>query len=189
MQLINALLGSFFNKKEGSIEIKNKKEIYSYSEKIRAAAAMELIDMALKIKLGNALVSRICAGEGIAADFWALGRIGARHLLYGSLAYVVPREICEKWVLKLIQSRLPADEKLSFLIGQLARKTEHREINVSADLANKALLRFSEGAHQERLSDLLLKENFLTQGEQEQIFGDKLPAGLLLELDIASTSR
>ncbi len=178
LQLASDLIASLFNKKSGRIDIKSKAELYPYSERIRAFAALELIDNPLKLRLGNAIIARLKAGEGISADYWALGRLGARHLLYGSLVNVITRDQCQQWVEQLLAAALPTDEQLAFLLGQLARKTEHREVNLSRDCIDKILKRFVGSANVERLEQLLLQENFLTQSEQEQAFGDRLPSGL-----------
>ncbi len=179
-QLASDLVASLLPKKIDKFELKSKAEGYAYSEKIRALAAFELLEIPLKIRLGNALVHRIMAGEGSVVDFWALGRIGARQLLYGSLANVVPTEQCQKWIEQLLQAPIKHDAQFAFLCGQLARKTEHREINVSAHVVDLVLKHFADISHIERLQELLLKENHLTQSEQEQAFGEGLPAGLML---------
>lgn len=175
------LMASFFSKR-GKIEIKSKADLYPYSEKVRALGAMELLDVATKVRIGNALADRIAAGEGIAADYWSLGRIGARHLVYGSIANVVPRDVTEQWVIKILDIPCKDIGHLALLMEQLARKTEHRELNLSSGCVEAILQKFEGTAHHERMSELLLKEISLTQSEQEMVFGDNLPLGLTLEV-------
>jgi len=183
MQIASDLMSSILSKRSGKIEVKTKGEIYPYSEKIRALGALELLDNPTKIRLGNALIQRIQSDEGIPADYWALGRIGARHLLYGSIVNVIPHDICEHWIDKLLDKNTLSgeDEKRHvFLIEQLARKTEHREINVSMRCVEKIVEKFKNSEQIARLEAVLRKENALTQTEQEYVFGDQLPAGLFL---------
>ncbi len=79
----------------------------------------------------------------------------------------------------LVHQPLPENrEQMLFLLSQLARKTDHRELNLSDVQLNKILSVYPD----EHLKDCLLKERALTQSEQEQVFGDRLPAGLVLEL-------
>jgi molecular chaperone DnaK (HSP70) len=181
MQLISDILVETFNKKNGQVELKSKGDIYAYSEKIRAVASMELLDLATKIKVGNALAARIANGNAIDADFWALGRIGARHLLYGSLVNVVPSDTCSDWVQSVLKATACDEEQILFTLGQLARKTEHREINLSQKMIDQITERFSDNVHSDRLKIVLTKESPLTLSEQERAFGDRLPSGLLLE--------
>lgn len=180
-QIASDLLATLFSRRTGKLEVITKAEAYSYSEKIRTLASFEWLEVATKIRIGNALVERIESGLASAADYWALGRIGARHLIYGSLIYVVPREICESWIDRILKVSCKEEEHRLFLLEQLARKTEHRELNVGSGHVKAILEQYVDYPHHGRLSDLLTQEQRLTQKEQEVLFGEQLPAGLLLE--------
>lgn len=181
-QLASEMMASLFSKRSGKIEKVNKAELYAYSEKLRALASMELLETAAKIRLGDALVDRMRSETAIAADYWALGRIGARHLLYGSIVNVIPTRVCEGWIDKILDIPCKDEENLIFTMEQLARKTEHRELNLTSGILEKILKKFEGSVHAKRLEELLLKECRLTQSEQEMMFGERLPAGLLLEV-------
>jgi len=160
--------------KRGKITFKNSQEAYLYTEKIRALAAMEHLDISVKKRLGEALVERIVAGDGSDAEFWALGRIGARQLLYGSLTHVVPKEVCVGWIDRLIDLK---DDRLPTLFAQLARKTDQREINIPRDVIDRIEGRLG-GC--DRLKELLEVAQELTVEEQGALLGDELPNGLVL---------
>lgn len=180
MQIASDLIGPIFDKKTGRIEVKRKGDLYLYSEKIRALAALERLDLPFKMRLGEALVGRLLHHSPSSYDYWALGRIGARHLLYGSAGQVVPKEMVANWIEQLLlEPPLPENQDaMLFLLRQLARKTDHRELNLSEAIIQKILDAYPH-AH---LRDSLLEEKGLTQSEQEQVFGDQLPVGLLLEI-------
>jgi molecular chaperone DnaK (HSP70) len=180
MQLASELVEGVLDKKIGKIDGKRKSNLYIYSEKIRALASFERLDLPLKIRLGNALVDRLLHQTPANYDYWALGRLGARHLVYGSAGQVVPKDVCTKWIEKLLAHQPSAEnqESMIFLLRQLARKTDHRELNLSEAIIQKIL-----AAHpHDHLKQWLLEEHTLTEKEQEQVFGDQLPAGLVLEL-------
>jgi len=158
---------------KGKIHIKSKRDLYPYSEKIRALAAFEYLDVGTKIKLGNAVVQKINSGKGADADYWALGRIGARQLLYGAVVDVVAKETCERWVRALLESQHTDLKKLEFLFGQLARETECREVNLDLDIVKDVKKRFPT-------LDLSFKS--LKMVDQSQLYGDQLPAGLMVDL-------
>ena len=170
MQLASELSGDIFDKKTGKIERKRKGDLYPYSEKIRALASFERLDLPLKIRLGDALVERILKDSPAHYDYWALGRIGARHLLYGSAGQVIPKEVCTKWVEKLLTHQPTSEnrESMMLLLKQLARKTDHRELNLSPATVQKIL----EAFPQDHLNEWLLEEKAMTLTEQEQLFGD-----------------
>ena len=65
-----------------------------------------------------------------------------------------------------------------FLLRQLARKTDHRELNFSESIIQKILVAY---LHTD-LKNWLLEEKELAQSKQEQVFRDQLLAGLVLEI-------
>lgn len=178
MQVAGELMTDLFDKKTAKIETRKKGESYAYSEKIRALAALERIDLPLKIRLGEALVNRIEKGEAGDFDLWALGRIAARHLFYGSAAQVVPKDTCAKWMEKLLNVHALDREPGLFMLGQMARKTDHRELILSDAVIQKLLEKYPDA----QLKSRVLEEWSLSEKEQEQVFGETLPSGLVLEL-------
>lgn len=180
-QIANEIIPLILNKKSNRIEFSGKGELYSFSEKIRLLGALELIDSNIKSKVGAALVERIISGEASQAEYWALARIGARHLVYGSMVNVIPSAIAASWVEKLLQAKNADQNQLLFVLAQLARKTDQRELNLPAEVISRVLKAYPEDP---RLNTLLLQQNALTQQEQEQLFGDRLPVGLSLNHEI-----
>lgn len=178
-QLANELIASLLPNKSSSIYLKHKSDHYPYSEQIRALGAFESIDVSQKIKIGKALLARIVDGSALPADYWALGRIGARHLFSGSSAHVIPSKEIAAWIKILLQ--LPLNEQLASLMAQLARKTDQREINLPAPLIEEILKAFSNTPHFKSIKQVLEQSEGFTLLEQEQIYGEKLPAGLILE--------
>jgi len=180
VQLLSDVIGTVVDKTTGKIDIKRKGDLYLYSEKVRALAALERLELPFKIRLGEALVDRLLHHSPTMADYWALGRVGARHLMHGSLGQVVPKEVVVRWLDRLLphQPSPENQESMRFLLRQLARKTGHRELNLPDVMIQKILAAYPH----EALKEGLLQERGLTQNEQEQIFGDQLPAGLVLVL-------
>jgi molecular chaperone DnaK (HSP70) len=159
-------------------QCKLKKKGYSYAEHLRALASLELAEVPLKIKLGNDLIKKITEGKGEPCDYWALGRIGARQLFYGSAANVIPRGVCETWIKNLLQTTKAAHPQLSFTFAMLARKTDCPEIDLSAQLQEQLAPLLAEN------QALILHERDLSHEEQERFFGDSLPPGLQLHHSI-----
>lgn len=145
----------------------------SYEEKLRAFSAFERVDPSLKVKIGNALLERLHSP----AEFWALGRLGARVLLRGSEIQVVPATVVEGWVEKLLRKTEISSAQKVLILGQWGRKTSQREINLSPSTVHKILEAYPQ---EMRLKEIVLEGVTLSQNEQEQIFGEKLPLGLSL---------
>lgn len=177
-QLASEWITDLFDKKTRQIAEKRKNEAYAYAEKIRALGSFERLDIPLKARIGDSLVHRLCQAEWTAAEVWALGRIGARQPLYASAGQVIPRDTCERWI-KTLLSKVSVDHPLApLLFGELARKTAHRELNIHKQLIDAILARYSN----EQLAHCLHEGGAWTKTESEQLWGDQLPPGLILEL-------
>jgi molecular chaperone DnaK (HSP70) len=175
MQIATEIFPLVLDKKTGKLGGKHKNELYAYSERIRALAALERIDVSMKIRLGHALVERISQSQGASHEFWALSRIGARHLLHASIGAVIPKDIVVSWIEKLLNSAPTQKENLQFVLTQFARKTDHREINLPDNLIKKIVHAFPS-------IQSSLKETQISHADQNKIFGDHLPMGLTLKL-------
>jgi len=168
--------------KNGKIEIKSTADLYHYSEKIRAFASFEFIDVHLKIKIAQAILERFDKKIETDADYFALGRIGSRHLVYATYICLVPLKTAIHWIEKLLLFKNLDASKLAFLLGQLGRKTDFAEFNIPSDLVEKILKRFCGSDELEMLTKRLTTLNSLSEIEQSHIFGESLPFGLKLEI-------
>lgn len=177
-QIAHEMLATLLPNKSTKIILNNKSALYPYSEKMRALASFELLEIPQKIRIGQALLSRILAGEAIPSDYWSLGRIGARHLVYGSAANIIPQEQCGAWIKALL--KMAPTELLMQLFAQLARKTDQREFSLPQAMVDDVISLFVHTSHHERFQELLSHSTHLTAKEQEHVFGDHLPAGLIL---------
>ena len=162
---------------------KQKLKGYPYAEWLRALAAMELVENASKVKLGGQLLNKIVSGKGEACDYWAIGRLGARQLFHGSAANVISKEVCETWIQALLKAPAATNPHLSFALAMMARKTGHAALDVSTQLVER-LAPHLEGLHLEGSLDLLNHQRELTLSEQERFFGDSLPPGLSLKIEL-----
>jgi hypothetical protein len=176
LQLSSKILSRIFDKKKKKFILNSKKNNYFFEQNLRALAALEFLDISLKKDLGNALVSLILSGEVSHGECWALARLGARHLLYGGISYVVPPSVCEKWLKDLCSiDNLPRNFK--FMLTMMLKRSEHREHNISSEV--KKMVEdsfFSEG-----LSSTLDSQEYSFE-QQKEILGDEIPCGLTLSL-------
>ena len=180
MQLARDIIPTVMEPKSRLLRDTEKINAYEYAEKIRVLGSMELLEKEVKERLGDALVARILSGKAMPCDYWTLARIGARHLVYGSVGSVVSRNTCSRWVERLISSSCGNSDQLFFVFWQLARKIDQRELNLSESLIKKITERFSSPEERSRFMALVNGEAVLTKQEEEQIFGDQLPSGLSL---------
>lgn len=179
MQIANTLAPPLLNSKQSGVDIKQKKgDQYLKSERVRTLGSLELIDVALKRKIGELLLDKICKGQAGTAEFWALGRIGARHLAYGSVISMIPKDICSMWVDQLLLLPQGAEDELLATFGLIARKSDVREFQLPQSQIDAILYRFKDHPQRDRLQEILCENVVLTSGEKDAIFGDHLPPGL-----------
>lgn len=180
VQIAQDLVSTLLPKKGLEFELKGSSAAYQFVEKIRALAAMELIEQPLKTRIGQALLQRIQTKKALPVDYWALGRIAARQLLQGSIAHVISKDVCGDWLKKIVEmTHLPEDQE-AFLYTQMARLTDYREINVSKDITTKILEKTTRFPQREHIKELLTTVISLSRKEEEEVFGESLPPGLSL---------
>lgn len=140
------------------------------SERLRALASFERLQLQMKERLGDELVAKVVSKTAGPVEYWALGRIGARHLLYGSVGHVVPRLICAGWVEKLLAKG--EDVRVAYLLTQLGRRVDQRELNLPSSLIEAVLRRYDLKPLRELVA--------ASREEEEERLGDLLPCGLEL---------
>ena len=145
-----------------------------------AAANMEKLSVKDKVKAGKALMDEIDGKKFRHQLFWALSRIGARELLYGSQDRVVPPDVVSKWIKAVIAKNWPDDKHVGMALGQLARLTGDRARDIDSSLTAQIILWMAQkeglGHHIRHLKEVVPLET----AEESAIFGDSLPSGLVL---------
>jgi hypothetical protein len=134
-----------------------------------------------KVALGRLLLESIRNIKPKPQELWAISRLGARVPFYGPLDRVIPTKEVAGWLENLLSSGLQPSAELGQAIVQLARRTGDRERDLPQQDLERALHWL------ERLSDAqrFIKplRNVLPaidEREQSWIFGESLPAGLVL---------
>lgn len=154
----------------------------------RAAASCERLEVKKKIDLGEALIAQL-EKKRTEYALWALGRIGARMPLYGSIDNAVPPAVAQRWLARLMAlvpaETAPPEER--YQIGQaaaeLGRLTGDRVRDVwEADRRKLAtwLTTTVDGTEGEHLSRIVTEVVPREEREERFAFGDTLPAGLSL---------
>lgn len=146
-----------------------------------ALANFEYLPAASKVELGRLVLERIKKGKPKAQELWALGRLGARIPFYGPLDQVIAHEEASVWLRSILSLPLETTDALARTLVHLARRTGDR----ARDLAPQDLDRLSSWLGQmgqaQRYRELLMHpEAVLFSQEEEWIFGEALPAGLIV---------
>ncbi len=145
-------------------------------------ANLERIPSKGKEELGDLLLEKIKKGKSRPQEFWALGRLGARIPFYGPLDQVIPSRTAKRWLNELLSTPLAPQPELAQALVQIARRTSDRERDVAPEERERLSDWLEAFSHKDRLRALLSHPEIALQSEEEQeIFGDSLPPGLLLK--------
>ena len=150
-----------------------------------AAANMEHLLAKDKIKCGRALLAEIKLKKSRPHHFWALSRMGARELLYGSVDRVIPAKEAAAWIETLISINWRDPRPIGAAIAQLARKTGDRGRDLGHAHLERVMAWMTQDPHREQVlrpNIRYLKEVVpMAKQEESDIFGESLPAGIVLQ--------
>jgi molecular chaperone DnaK (HSP70) len=144
-----------------------------------ALANMEQLTTKDKVYLGRTLVSQLKPRESKPQHFWALSRIGARELLYGSADRVVPASEVSQWMNALMSKEWRNPRPVVAALCQLARKTGDRARDLPDEMTSKVLDWMKTNEAEPNQLAFLTTVVPWSGTEQSTVFGEALPAGLV----------
>ena len=145
-----------------------------------AVANMEKLLVKDKIKLGRQLLSELAPKSNTPQLFWALSRIGARIMLYGSSDRVIPPGEIQSWIQQILKNNWQYPKPVGMALIQMARKTGDRARDVESGVLDQIMMWLSETEILPNRMKLLQEVVTVEKSEQNEIFGESLPTGLIL---------
>ena len=144
-------------------------------------ANLERLPAKVKEDLGALLLEKIKKGKPKLQELWAIARLGARIPFYGPLDQVISSRTARQWLDALLSLSLPVTPALAQVLVQLARRTGDRERDLPPDDRDRLSRWLGQLPQGERLQTVLSEpEISLRREEEQQIFGESLPPGLIL---------
>ncbi len=137
----------------------------------RTAASLELIPVANKAQLGDALLKQGKESGFNDSVLWCLSRLGARQLFYGPINQVVSPAVAARWIEALLSVAKAEDALVS-----MAKKTGDPVRDVSATVFAAVRAKITEPG----LIAQLEGESDRDERALGRIFGEDLPSGLVL---------
>jgi hypothetical protein len=141
---------------------------------------MERLLVKDKIICGRALLPRILQKNCKPQYLWAISRLGAREMLYGSADRVIPAKEAAAWIEAIIGVERHRSEAAAAAICRLARKTGDRTRDVDAALADRLLEWLRAVDLYDAWASRITEVRPVEQQEQSLTYGESLPAGLIL---------
>ncbi|MCF6248569.1 MAG: hsp70 family protein [Desulfobacula sp.] len=145
------------------------------------AGNMERLLIKDKVILSKSLLPQLKPGKKQENLFWALSRLGARELFYGSTDRVVPSQEVVRWVNQLLKLSWKKDDPIENTIGQIVRKTGDRTRDIDQAEQKKVVVWLKARNANEKLVKMVTDKVNMAMKDKSVQFGEKLPSGLILK--------
>ncbi|MFW5875083.1 MAG: Hsp70 family protein, partial [bacterium] len=144
-----------------------------------AVANMERLAAAEKCLWGDALISELNPKKQKPQLFWALSRLGARQPLYGPVDKVISPEKASEWSEFLMEQPWRHSAAAAAALCRIARRTGDRSRDLDKAVLTRAV-KWLEASGAEKQIRVLKETVPVERDEQSAMFGESLPAGLIL---------
>ena len=151
-----------------------------------ALANLEWLTGEIKTTLGRRLIERFgkVPAQGRSPksqEIWSLSRFGARTAIYGPLDRLCSAGEVEKWIDQLLKHNPEPNSSLAHALILMARLTGDRARDVSTETRALVAVWLGQMPNGEHFLELLTNpESVQQQEEQDWVFGEALPVGLVL---------
>jgi molecular chaperone DnaK (HSP70) len=146
-----------------------------------AVANMEKLDPKEKTALGRQLFQEMAPKRVKAQHLWALSRIGARELLYGSVDRVISPKEAADWIARLLEYEPSNPITIARAVSRMARKTNDRVRDLDEKVLSRVLAWMERNGLPADVSDPIRQTMPLARQDQKAMFGESLPSGIILK--------
>jgi hypothetical protein len=144
-------------------------------------ANLERLPANTKADLGRRLLKSLLKGKPASRELWSLSRFGARRPMYGPVDRVVAPEDAAAWADKLLASQPAPGDAMARTLVLLTERTGDRARDVDDAVRARVDAWLGSLDNAARFRDLLNNpESVYRAAEEAYIFGESLPAGLVL---------
>ena len=144
-------------------------------------ANLERLPEKTKVEMGRRLLRSLKQSKPSARELWSLSRFGARRPMYGPIDRVVAPESAANWADTLLAAQPAPSERMARALVLLTERTGDRARDVDDAVRARVDAWLGQLEHAERFRDLLNNPDSAFREEEESfIFGESLPAGLVL---------
>src|SRR5262249_19752164 len=139
-------------------------------------AALEHLPIETKTELGDWIAPWLTTTGGPWA--WALGRIGTRAPLYGSVHKAVDAEKASEWLKLLLDAHTRQVDGALFAAIQIARLPGDRSRDLDSEVRRQVIDAARDANAPESWERLLTEVVQMEAADQARVLGDTLPIGL-----------
>ncbi|MDW8364057.1 MAG: Hsp70 family protein [Myxococcales bacterium] len=157
--------------------------LLGYDDMVRLVGALEDLSPDRKIRFGDWLVERLTRHPALRENpqSWAaVGRLGARVPVHGSVHNVVPREVAVRWLDAVMATDWSSNEHAPLAAALLARASGDRDRDLDPELRERVAARLSHARAPASWIRMVREVATLEAADEHRILGDALPPGLRL---------
>lgn len=151
-----------------------------YDDMVRLAGALERVPAERKAEVGTWLLRRLRKPGESPQSWWAVGRLGSRVPLYGSVHNVVDREIVGRWLDDLFSLDWRAVRPAAFAAAMLSRVSGDRERDLDEALRARVAQHLRAAKAPSSWVGMVEQFTELDETSEQLAFGESLPPGLRL---------
>lgn len=166
-------------KKTGKIRISPQEHLEIWM----SLANLERVPASDKAEWGRFLLNSLTPKKSRPQYWWALSRFGAREPLYGPLDKVIPPKEVSRWIDDVLKNDWKNLKPIAMALAQMARRTGDRARDLDSALIERVLEWMSPfewaGPYRKHLESVFPMDT----GEENMIFGESLPSGIVLRTE------
>lgn len=152
-----------------------------YEAMVRLAASLEQLEVEDKTLLASWFFKRAMnMSQFQQAHWWAFGRLATRHPLYASQHKVIAAKHVEQWITTLLNSDWSTEPMMAYAAVMACRPLGDRSLDVDTELLEQVASKLKQHKVPQSWHELLTRSGKLSQQESQKLYGDSLPAGLIL---------
>ncbi|MDP5253486.1 MULTISPECIES: Hsp70 family protein [unclassified Vibrio] len=152
-----------------------------YEAMVRLAASLEQLEVEDKTLLATWFFKRATnMNQFQQAHWWAFGRLATRHPLYASQHKVIAAKHVEQWLSVLLNQDWSTEPMMAYAAVMACRPLGDRSLDVSATLLDQVSSKLKQHKVPQSWHTLLMTQGKLSSQESQKLYGDSLPAGLIL---------
>jgi hypothetical protein len=142
--------------------------------------SLERLPVPRKIDVGNGLLERLNQKGESPQTWWAVGRLGTRVPLYGSVHNVIPRDVAKSWVEQTLKPDWRSVQPAALAAVLLARLSGDRERDLNEGVRGQVVQRLRVARAPESWIRMVEAVVELDEADEKRVFGEALPPGLRL---------
>lgn len=175
-QVFQDLMPQMKNAKAGKLKIPPQQKL----EMWMLLANLERLHIKDKLECAKLLMEELHPKKAKPQQWWSLSRLGSRELLYGPLDRVVYSKDAAAWINTILETEWKNPKPVCQALAHLARMTGDIKRDIEEADRAKVLEWMKNKGAAKSLTKMVAQVVAMDRQEEDSMFGEALPAGIVL---------